>query len=228
MPERLRLSRGAEASEGEKPYSTGRDRAGTKGWKPNDSTYESSETFLARGGITKGDLLRYYAEVSAYLLPHLAGRAMVMKRYPNGAAGKFFSRNARRSPAQWIEVCAIEHAAAGLIDFPIVRDLSSLLWLINLGCIDLNPWYARCDDVQRPDYLHFDLDPVPGAEFAQVRETALVVHEALDALKIPTWRRQPDRGAFMCMCRLFADRPKSRCGPLQSAWPRAWRNCIPN
>jgi bifunctional non-homologous end joining protein LigD len=72
-----------------------------------------------------------------------------------------------------------------VIDFPIVRDLATLLWIINLGCIDLNPWYARCDDVQRPDYLHFDLDPVPKAGFEKVRETALIVHQALEALKIP-------------------------------------------
>ena len=69
-----------------------------------------------------------------------------------------------------------------MIDFPMVQDLASLLWVVNLGCIDLNQWYARCDDVDRPDYLHFDLDPGPGAPFARVRETALVVRDALDAL----------------------------------------------
>jgi bifunctional non-homologous end joining protein LigD len=113
---------------------------------------------------------------------------MVMKRYPNGAAGKFFFQ--KRAPVprpDWIDICSIEHASASVIDFPIVRDLASLLWLINLGCIDLNPWYARCDDVNRPDYLHFDLDPVPGAEFTQVRKTALLVHKALDALKMPNF-----------------------------------------
>src|SRR2546428_257725 len=75
--------------------------------------------------------------------------------------------------------------SASVIDFPIVRDLASLLWIVNLGCIDLNPWYARCDDVDRPDYLHFDLDPVEGAGFERVRETALLVHQALDKLKVP-------------------------------------------
>ena len=115
---------------------------------------------------------------------------MVMKRYPNGAAGKFFFQ--KRAPVprpEWIEICSITHASESVIDFPIVADLSSLLWLVNLGCIDLNPWYARCDDVDRPDFLHFDLDPVPGADFAQVRETALLVHEALDALKMPNFAK---------------------------------------
>jgi len=64
----------------------------------------------------------------------------------------------------------------------MVQDLASLMWLVNLGCIDLNQWYARCDDVDRPDYLHFDLDPVPGAHFETVRSTAFVVRDALVAL----------------------------------------------
>ena len=63
----------------------------------------------------------------------------------------------------------------------MIQDLPSLLWVVNLGCIDLNPWYARCDDVDRPDFLHFDLDPVPGADFGRVLETALLVREALGA-----------------------------------------------
>jgi bifunctional non-homologous end joining protein LigD len=78
------------------------------------------------------------------------------------------------------------HKSASLIAFPMVQDLVSLLWVVNLGCIDLNPWYARCDDTDRPDYLHFDLDPGPGAPFAQVRETALVVRDALEALGMTT------------------------------------------
>src|SRR4051812_13137585 len=143
-----------------------------------------AKLFWPELGITKGDLLRYYSDVSPYLLPHLQDRAMVMKRYPNGAHGEFFfQKRAPEHRPDWIDVCSIEHASASVIDFPIVRDLSSLLWIVNLGCIDLNQWYARCDDVERPDYLHFDLDPVPGASFAQVRETALRVKDGLDKIK---------------------------------------------
>jgi bifunctional non-homologous end joining protein LigD len=137
-------------------------------------------------GLTKGDLLRYYLSISPALLPHLADRAMVMKRYPDGAAGPYFFQ--KRAPVprpDWIEICSIRHASGNVIDFPIIRDLASLLWVINLGCIDLNPWYARCDDIDRPDYLHFDLDPVPPAGFGQVLETAKIVHRALDALGMP-------------------------------------------
>src|SRR5437867_4198290 len=139
-------------------------------------------------GLTKGDLLQYYADVSACLLPHLRDRAMVMKRYPHGAAGEFFFMKRAPSPRpEWIELCSIEHGSGNVIDFPIVQDLPALLWVVNLGCIDLNQWYARCDDVDRPDYLHFDLDPVPGATFDKVLETARLVRDALLALKMPSY-----------------------------------------
>ena len=139
-------------------------------------------------GITKRDLLQYYADVAAALVPHVADRAMVMKRYPNGAAGEFFfMKRAPASRPEWLRVCSIEHASGSVIDFAVVEDLASLLWVVNLGCIDLNQWYAKCDDVDRPDYLHFDLDPVPDAGFERVLETALRVREALDALKIRSY-----------------------------------------
>lgn len=135
--------------------------------------------------ITKRNLLQYYADVSPVLLPHLQDRAMVMKRYPNGAGSEFFFMKRAPSPRPpWIELCSIQHGSGNVIDFPIVQDLPALLWVINLGCIDLNQWYARCDDVDRPDYLHFDLDPVPGAKFEQVRESALAVRDALESLKM--------------------------------------------
>ena len=145
-----------------------------------------SKVFWPQLGLTKRDLLQYYADVSQYLLPHLKDRAMVMKRYPNGADQPFFfmKRIPKPHPA-WIELCNIEHESGNFIDFPMVQDLATLLWIINLGCIDLNQWYARCDDVDRPDYLHFDLDPTPDTPFEKVRDAALLVHQALTSLKMP-------------------------------------------
>jgi bifunctional non-homologous end joining protein LigD len=135
--------------------------------------------------LTKHDLLQYYADVSLWLLPHLKNRAMVMKRYPNGINGPFFFMKRTPSPRpSFIATCPIEHASGNVIDFPVIQHLASLLWLVNLGCIDLNPWYARCDDVHRPDYLHFDVDPVEGTPFRRVLETALLVRDALAALEI--------------------------------------------
>lgn len=115
---------------------------------------------------------------------------MVMKRYPNGIAGEFFFMKRAPSPRpSWIKICAIEHASGNVIGFPVVQHLASLLWVVNLGCIDLNPWYARCDDVYRPDYLHFDLDPVEGTPFERVLETALLVRDALASLKFASYAK---------------------------------------
>jgi bifunctional non-homologous end joining protein LigD len=146
-----------------------------------------NKVFWKELGRTKGDLLQYYADVSPYLLPHLKDRAMVMKRYPHGADGEFFFMKRAPSPRpDWIETCSIAHSSGNVIDFPMVQDLPALLWVVNLGCIDLNQWYARCDDVDRPDYLHFDLDPVPGATWRKVLDTALLLKDTLDHLKIPS------------------------------------------
>jgi bifunctional non-homologous end joining protein LigD len=137
-------------------------------------------------GITKGDLIQYYADVAPLLLPHIADRAMVMKRYPHGAAGEFFFMKRAPTPRpDWIKICTIHHDSGNVIDFPMIGDLPSLLWVINLGCIDLNQWYATCDDVDRPDYVHFDLDP-GSATWEQVLEAARIVHDALTALGMPS------------------------------------------
>jgi bifunctional non-homologous end joining protein LigD len=138
-------------------------------------------------GLTKGMLVQYYLDVSHALLPHLAQRAMVMKRWPNGVAGEFFFM--KRAPVprpDWIRTCSIAHASGGVVDFPIVDDVASLAWVVNLGCIDLNPWYARGDDPTRPDYLHFDLAP-GNASFDDVRKASLVVRDALERTGMPTY-----------------------------------------
>src|SRR5579864_9367869 len=135
--------------------------------------------------LTKRDLLQYYLDVSPWLLPHLKDRAMVMKRYPNGIHGPFFFMKRAPSPRPGsIPICSIEHGSGNVIGFPVIQHLASLLWVVNLGCIDLNPWYARCDAVHRPDFLHFDLDPTPDTPFERVLEAALLVRDALADLKI--------------------------------------------
>ena len=166
-------------------------------------TVEGGETHLSnlqklfwpKLRLTKRDLLQYYLDVAPWLIPHLKDRAMVMKRYPNGAAGEFFFM--KRAPAPRpasVPICSIEHHA-GVIDFPVVQNTASLLWVVNLGCIDLNPWYSRCDDVDRPDFMNFDLDPVANGagsasdSFARVRETALRVRDTLSELGITSYAK---------------------------------------
>ena len=149
-----------------------------------------NKIFWPRIKATKGDLLRYYQTMAPVLVPHLRDRAMVMKRYPNGATGKcFFMKRAPSPRPEWVETCAIEHDSGNVIDFPMVQDAASLLWLVNLGCIDLNQWYARCDDIDRPDYLHFDLDPARGANFERVRDVALIVRDALAGLGMKSYAK---------------------------------------
>jgi bifunctional non-homologous end joining protein LigD len=152
--------------------------------------------FWPERGISKGMLIQYYADVAPVLLPHIRDRAMVMKRYPHGAASEpFFMKRAPVPRPEWIRICSIEHGSGNVIDFPVIDDMPSLLWVINLGCIDLNQWYARCDDIDRPDYVHFDLDPGPGATFDHVREAALIVRDALEGLKMkPLVKTSGSRG----------------------------------
>jgi bifunctional non-homologous end joining protein LigD len=139
--------------------------------------------FWPERNITKGNLIQDYADVADVLLPHIRDRAMVMRRYPNGAAGsQFFMKEAPSPRPAWIRICPISHNGDKVVNFPVIDDLASLLWVINLGCIDLNQWYARCDDYNRPDYVHFDLDPSEGTSFERVRECGLIVRDALETL----------------------------------------------
>ncbi len=165
------------------PIPTGRSDVDVRAGRRTVRLTNLDKVFWPRAGITKRALLQYYADVAPVLLPHLRDRAMVMKRYPNGIRGKWFFMKRAPSPRpEWIETCEIMHKSRNLIAFPMVQDLASLLWIVNLGCIDLNPWYGRCDDVDRPDFLNFDLDPAAGAGFEQVRQTATVVRDALEEL----------------------------------------------
>lgn len=156
----------------------------------------TGKPFWPELGITKGELIQYYADMAPYLLPHLKDRAMVMKRYPHGAHGEFFFMKRAPDPRpDWIETCSIRHDSNNVIDFPMIQDLPALLWVINLGCIDLNQWYATCDDVDRPDYLHFDLDPVSPMKgrkpvaFSRVLETALIVRDTLEHLGMKSFAK---------------------------------------
>ncbi len=141
-------------------------------------------------GITKGALLQYYVDIAPTLLPHLRDRPMVMRRYPDGAGQPFFFMKQVPHPhPSWLETCAIPHRDGNVVAFPLIQDLPALLWVVNLGCIDLNPWYSRCDAPDQPDVLHFDLDPVAGTAFDRVRDAALVVHDALTTLRLPSYAK---------------------------------------
>jgi bifunctional non-homologous end joining protein LigD len=144
--------------------------------------------------ITKGDLLRYYRAVAPVLVPHLRGRPFTMRRYPDGAYGKaFFQKHAPTHMPEWIEtfralVSTRESSRARKwVDFPVVNDELALLWMVNMGCIDLNTWYSRVDKPSSPDFVLFDLDPTPEVPWSQTVEVALILKGLLDALGLQSF-----------------------------------------
>ena len=140
-------------------------------------------------GITKGDLLDYYRRVAPVLVPQLRDRPFTMRRYPDGAYGKaFFQKDAPVHMPEWIPRVPLMVSTRETprrrkrIQAPLVNDELALLWMVNMGCIDMNTWYSRVDKPERPDWVLFDLDPSPDVGFAETIEVALYVKEALDAL----------------------------------------------
>ncbi|HEY7691529.1 MAG TPA: DNA ligase D [Gaiellaceae bacterium] len=147
------------------------------------------KVFFPDDGITKGDLLAYYRAVAPVLLPHLKDRPFTMKRYPDGIeGGHFFQKDAPVHMPDWIPTREFEVSTRESprrrrkIRAPLVNEELALLWMVNMGCIDLNTWYSRVDRPERPDFVLFDLDPAADAGFPEVVEVALLVKEVLDAL----------------------------------------------
>ncbi|MCW2964763.1 MAG: ligD [Actinomycetia bacterium] len=145
-------------------------------------------------GITKGDLLRYYQSVADVLVPHLKGRPFTMRRYPDGAYGKaFFQKDAPKHMPEWIPryraLVSTREKSGGKkwVEFPLVNDELALLWMVNMGCIDMNTWYSRIDKPDRPDFVLFDLDPTPEVPWTQTVEVALILKQLLDALELESF-----------------------------------------
>jgi bifunctional non-homologous end joining protein LigD len=143
-------------------------------------------------GITKGDLIAFYRDVAEVLVPHLRGRPFTMKRHPDGWAGKhFFQKNAPSHMPEWIErtsqPASTREGEKKVIDYPIVNDDLALMWMANMGCIDLHTWASRVDKPERPDWVMFDLDPSEGSGFEEVIEVALLVKQTLDLLELESF-----------------------------------------
>ncbi len=141
--------------------------------------------------VTKGDLLAYYRAVAPVLVPHLKDRPFTMKRFPDGWKGKFFfQKDAPRGIPDWIKTVPIMVSSREKprerrrIMAPLVNDELALLWMVNMGCIDMNVWYSRIDKPSRPDFVLFDLDPSPDVGFKETVQVALLVKQVLDALEL--------------------------------------------
>jgi bifunctional non-homologous end joining protein LigD len=146
------------------------------------------KVFFPKEGITKGDLIEYYRAIAPVLLPHLEQRPFTMVRWPDGIeAGRFFQKDAPSHMPDWIPTYRAlvstreSPRRRKWVNFPVVDDELALLWMVNMGCIDMNAWYSRVDKPDRPDFVLFDLDPSPDVGFAETVQVALLVKQALDA-----------------------------------------------
>ena len=146
------------------------------------------KVFFPQAGHTKLDLAKYYAAVAGGALRGIAGRPIVLKRYVNGADNEpFFQKRAPEQHPDWIETVELSFPSGRTASEVVVRDVAQLLWIVNLGCIDLNPHPVRAEDLDHPDELRVDLDPGPGVGFDHVRRVALCVREVLEEHGLQGW-----------------------------------------
>src|SRR6266568_5074453 len=146
------------------------------------------KVFFPKSGHTKLDLVRYYVAVAEGALRGVGGRPMALKRFVNGAEGEaFFQKRALTSRPAWIETVELSFPSGRTAEEIVVRDAAQLAWVINLGCVDLNPHPVRSGDLDHPDELRVDLDPVPGVEWAQIIRVALVAREVLADFGLTGW-----------------------------------------
>ena len=142
------------------------------------------KVFFPEKGYTKLDLVRYYEAVAEAALRGINRRPAVLKRFPDGAAAEpFFQKRAPSNRPPWVDTARIRFPSGRFADLVVCDEPADLLWTINLGCIDLNPWPVRAEDVDHPDELRIDLDPTPEASFADVKQVALVVMKGVQFVR---------------------------------------------
>jgi bifunctional non-homologous end joining protein LigD len=161
------------------------------------------KVFFPRTGHTKLDLVRYYLAVAEGALRGAAGRPMVLKRFVQGAEGEaFFQKRAPEKRPDWVETVLLSFPSGRTADEVVIRDRAGLAWVINLGCIDLNPHPVRDADIDHPDELRVDLDPVPGVEWPQIRQVALVARDALKDHGLDGWPKTSGSRGFHVYARI--------------------------
>src|SRR2546430_1889432 len=139
-------------------------------------------------GHTKLDLARYYLAVAPGALRAAGGRPNVLVRYPNGIDGEFFyQKRAPRSRPDWLDVVSLKFPSGRTAEEVVPRDAAALVWMANLACLELHPHPVRADDLDHPDELRVDLDPVPGVKWPQVRDVAQAVRTPLQGFRLTGW-----------------------------------------
>jgi bifunctional non-homologous end joining protein LigD len=155
------------------------------------------------GGHTKLDLVNYYLAVADGALRGVFGRPMILKRFVKGIGEEaFFQKRAPSNRPEWLEVAELNYASGRSADEIVVRDAAGLAWVINLGCIDLNPHPVRAEDLDRPDELRIDLDPVPGVDWQQILDVAVVAKEVLEDHGLTAWPKTSGSRGFHIYTRI--------------------------
>src|SRR4051812_17584536 len=146
------------------------------------------KVLFPQAGYTKLDVVRYYLAVADGAMRGAGGRPNVLVRYPNGIDGEFFyQKRAPESRPPWIEVVALRFPSGRSAEEVVPRDAATLLWMANLACLELHPHPVRADDLDHPDELRVDLDPVPGIGWPQLREVAQIVRSTLHDFDLVGW-----------------------------------------
>ena len=155
--------------------------------------------YFPKAGITKLELVQYYVAVAPGALRGVARRPQIMKRYVNGVeAEPFFQKRVDAKRPDWIEIATFTFPSGRHADEIVVNDVAQLAWLVNLGCVDLNPHAVRKEDMDRPDELRIDLDPIQGVAWPQIFEVARVVKQVLDEMGLVGWpKTSGSRGAHV-------------------------------
>jgi bifunctional non-homologous end joining protein LigD len=161
------------------------------------------KVFFPQTGHTKLDLVRYYLAVADGALRGVSGRPMVLKRFVNGAEGEvFFQKRAPASRPDWIATVELSFPSGRTAEEVVAGDPAALAWVVNLGCIDLNPHPVRAADLDHPDELRIDLDPVPGVPWSQMREVALMTREVAEDFGLVAWPKTSGSRGFHIYCRI--------------------------
>jgi bifunctional non-homologous end joining protein LigD len=155
------------------------------------------------GGHTKLDLVRYYVAVADGALRGVVGRPMILKRFVKGIDKEaFFQKRAPTKRPEWIETATLRYASGTEADEVVVRDAAALAWVVNLGCIDLNPHPVQAEDLEHPDELRIDLDPIPGVDWRQILDVAYVAKEVLEDHGLTAWPKTSGSRGFHVYARI--------------------------
>ena len=161
------------------------------------------KVYFPRTGHTKLDLIRYYLSVADGALRGVYGRPMVLKRFVNGAEGEpFFQKRAPDKRPDWIETVLLSFPSGRTADEVVARNTAAIAWVVNLGCIDLNPHPVLAEDLDHPDELRVDLDPVPGIEWPQILQVALVARDVLTDFGLTGWPKTSGSRGFHVYARI--------------------------